>query len=152
MHGRSCMGWPGKEHLGILNSTPPCETKVPAPPLPPNNDGVRGEQDFSRENLTSGAKHHCLGGGGGAAGTEFRSGLNDSAPKNGCSYTIYTSPRWTPGTPYNAHGRRPAPRGQSPRSVPPTQPTTTYYYIRPTGNAPRRGGNRGGPIASRRQH
>ena len=72
-----------QKHLEILNSTSPCETKVPTRPSPPNNDGVRDEQDFSRENFTSGAKHHCLVWGGGAAGTEFRSGLNDSVLKIG---------------------------------------------------------------------
>ena len=31
--------------------------------------------------------------------------------------------RWTPGTPYDAHGRRPAPRGPPPPLIaPPTQP------------------------------
>ena len=68
-----------------------------------------------------------------------------------CSYAIHTSPRWTPGSPCNAHGRRPAPRGQPPRSVLPTQLTTTKHDIRLTGYHPRRGGNRSLPIVSRRQ-
>ena len=60
------------------------------------------------------------------------------------------SPRWTLGTPYNAHGRRASHPGNVVST--PTTPTTSCphnpLHMTPTGCAPLTGGNRSYPIIS----
>ena len=64
------------------------------------------------------------------------------------------SPRWTLGTPHNAHGRRASHPGNvvstptTPATSCPHNPLRYKYYMTPTGCAPLTGGNRSYPIFS----